>query len=161
MKKLIIVSLSFLIITSLGCRKECQYKCLPDIECEKQYELVTKSYSDLERWTITNELKIINDDSTYTKLFGSHPELRNIDFNTHTLLVGAVATDFCEEHKSQGFLCKKVNENTYLFTIQYSLKNQCAGSGIISHRFWGCIITSKIDSTSTINFKVEDINPLN
>ena len=83
MKKLIIVSLSFLIITSLGCRKECQYKCLPDIECENQYELITKSYSDISWLTDTNELKIINDDSTYTALFGSHPQLRNIDFNTH------------------------------------------------------------------------------
>ena len=133
---------------------------MPDIECENQYELITKSYSDISWATDTNELKIINDDSTYTALFGSHPQLGNIDFNTHTLLVGAVVTDFCEEHKSQGFLCKKFNENTYLFTIQYSLKNQCAGSGIISHRFLGCIITPKLDSTSTINFKVEDLNPL-
>ena len=160
MKKLIIVTLSFLIITTLGCRKECHYKCLPDIECEDQYELITKSYSEISRWVVTNEIKIINDDSTYIATFGPHPELGNIDFNTHTLLVGKVVTDFCEEHKSQGFLCKKVNENIYLFTIQYSLKNQCAGSGIIRHQFYGCIITSKLDSTSTINYKVEDINPL-
>ena len=159
MKKLIIATLSFLIITTLGCRKECHYKCLPGIKCEDQYELITKSYSDIFWGANKNELKIINDDSTYTALFGSQPELGNIDFNTHTLLAGPVVTDFCEEHKSQGFLCKKENENTYLFTIQYSLKNQCAGSGIISHHFFGCIITSKLDSTSTINFKVEDINP--
>ena len=134
---------------------------MPDIECENQYELITKSYSDIFGGINTNELIIINDDSTYTAKFGSHPQLGNIDFNTHTLLVRAVVTGLCEEHKSQGFLCKKVNENTYLFTIQYSLKNQCAESGIIGHHFLGYIITSKLDSTSTINFKVEDINPNN
>jgi hypothetical protein len=149
-----------------GCRKECRYVDLPEIECSDNYNLVENVtlryyYGGLGQSGLENY--IINDDSTYTAQLGgslgSKP-FGEIDFSSKTLIGQLVRMGEGTGYMYQHFLCNNEAENIWKHTVKYSVEGQCqGGSGYTDLMGSFYIICDKIPSTGSVVFEAENVNP--
>ena len=150
-------------VTGTGCRKECRDVSLPSPDCEKGYSMdYDYKYHQLSTEPTnvpTQKIMIVNDDSTYHALFPKN-SLGNINFKSNSLIGTCVATNPAASLTSQGYICKKENENKWRYTVKYSLKDQCKGSGIFKLYLSAWVIGPKLASNAVVDLTVTDINPI-
>jgi len=82
-----------------------------------------------------------------------------IDFGNYTLIGIDEQAGRAKSLKSNMGVCSSDDGHTFIFKIRYSLKDQCAGSGIfILHAsFWAII--PKISEDDHVIFEPLDVNP--
>jgi hypothetical protein len=147
-------------------KKECHYAGLPSKKSDNNNGLVENTvyiHSNIAG-TPDNQIIQIDDDTSYYHQFRGfyldpYPPLGKIDFKTKTLLGVHITTSMADGVTSQGYLNKKLWQNIFTYTVQYSLKDQCAGSGIMSINFTGWLIGPKLPPQSIVQLKTEDVNP--
>jgi hypothetical protein len=147
-----------------ACRKECKYLDLPDIECSSGYASVDNANLIVHccLYNANNQTEfIINDDSAYAAIEYPNGEkpFGDIDFTTTTILGRYVKTNPANDWKYQHYLCKNESQNSWKYKIEYSLRNQCAGSSIDNIQGYFFVICPKIPSTASITIEAVDINP--
>lgn len=145
-----------------GCKRECRFVSV-SVDCDKgyarNYDYKYKAISKEPTGVPTEKIMIINDDSTYHALFPGN-SLGTIDFSSKSLIGVCVVTNPCSSYESQGCICKKDNENKWKYTVKYSLKDQCKGSGIYKMYLSAWEIGPKIASNAMIDLQVTDVNPM-
>lgn len=154
----------FIVLFSIflvACRKECQYKNLPSIECSDGYELVNgtvKYFVPLFHDVGIREF-VINSDSAYLNHFNGSMPYGDIDFDASTLLIRHLLTSPADEWKYQYYLCHNAANNTWKFNVEYSLGGQCQGSQISNFAASFILLCPKIPGSDFVVFEVKDINP--
>lgn len=155
--------LFFTSILFSSCRKECRFKNLPKEKCNKGF---TKLNSSVEEdvfvhsyggGTVYHRYDSIQHFDTLD--IRGKPNF-NIDFENETLLGISLTTDFASGVRSNSFMCKNNSNGSLTFKLEYSLSEQCNGSGIagLPYAFW--ILMPKISTQTIVNYSVEDINPI-
>lgn len=153
----------------MGCsvlEQHCQYMDLPGMACEASYSLVNDvNYYQVvsTRSTVpVGHVFIINDDSTYRANYTlGYPGLSagTVDFTRHSVVGVNIRTNYGMSVKSQGQLCVYAGHNSWRYTVEYSLENQCAGSHIASIHLTATLVCPKMAQNSLITANIVDVNP--
>lgn len=162
---LILISIIFLGLTS--CRKKCVFINPGKVNCYKGFSKIddAQTFFEFYHFGFEDQLTyIVQDTQTYDTLFYNHspyPErpFGEIDFGNYTLIGMDERTNQGKTLKYEMGICKNSDSKIIVFTARYSLKYQCAGSGIerLSASFWAII--PKIADDDTILFQAIDANP--
>ena len=143
----------------------CQFLPLPAPVTPPGYSIsVSAAYNTYSRLYQMNldEVFIINDDSTYKATYGYWGDsipFGEIDFSQKCIIGINIQTEWAKSCISRGLLYRKNNTDTFHYYIQYSLKNQCSGSGITNINFSANIIADKLPQGAELMVEVDDINP--
>ena len=131
--------------------------------CGLKYGLVKNTVfeTSLSYATENNEVHIINDDSSFQMHISiySNPSFGVVDFSKNTIIYVNVKTNYGVEIKRQGFLCKHLYQNKFIYTVHYSLSDQCKGSGLMAKNFKAWLLCPKLPVDAVIERNVVDINP--
>jgi hypothetical protein len=82
-----------------------------------------------------------------------------LDFTNQSIVCAKVRTGSGNDLKHQEYLCKKNDAEEWKFTIEYTLRDQCEGSGVYSHTFTASVFCDKIPDDAIINLDFVNINP--
>lgn len=151
----------------LSCKKECRFKNLPDIECDQNFSLISDAHSFYKIWwpeegsDYEPTFYQIDSQLHYDSVFNGSDLLGSIDFTVTTLLGISAKLNPGSEIAQQIYVCKDETANIIRLTAEYSLKDQCNGSGIytINASFWATI--PKIQNGEAVEYGLTDINPYN
>src|SRR4030095_1765567 len=160
-----IYSIIFILtLFSVCCKKECKFKNLPAENCGDGYSIASREFkkSGSLQEPPNSDVFIINNDSTYKNKFCFDPDsmpFGYIDFSIKSLITVNIQTNMGSSYEMQGYLCKNLSIEEWKFTIEYSLRDQCEGSGISTHLLTASIITDKISDTAVVNLNLIDVNP--
>jgi hypothetical protein len=165
-KTIIFIFSIVLVLTLPSCRRECRHIKLKKIKCEKGYERLTDviNYTDVEYFHDTVNctepcfFQIANQ-AYYDLGFSGHRPFGDIDFNQRNLIGMFVVTDWASEVDFQSYICYNDAEKKWIFTTEYTLKDQCKGALISNRSFSTWFNTPKIPDGYTIEFNVVNINP--
>ena len=155
-----------LVIIGSGCRKECRNVSLPSIECGDEFDKDNSyKYYEFQDDPVniqTNQIILVTNDSTYKALFSSvsRDKLGPIDFTRNMLIGACTVTNMAASYKSQGFLCKKRTQDKWKYTVQYSLKDQCKGSGISKLYLSAWLLGPQLPAGASIELDLKDVNPI-
>jgi hypothetical protein len=83
-----------------------------------------------------------------------------IDFSSSSLVGVEVYIDAGSSLGHQGCLCYDPTSEKWQFKIEYTLSNQCKGSGISSSQLLGTIVCPKLPANAEVVFESKNINPL-
>lgn len=166
MKKIFILLL--IINTGIyGCRRGCIYVDPGDVKCKDSYSKIegVQTHYQLHHHLFEDETTyVVQDSHTYDTLFYSYSggtgPFGEIDFTKNTLIGMDEFTSSGKEIKYSMGVCKNEDSHTIMFTVRYSLSNQCAGSGIEGKpaSFWAVI--PKVSESEKVLFEPIDVNPL-
>lgn len=168
MKKTTFFFLLFILFLGLTtCRKGCVFINPGEVKCYKDFSKIENAQTFFELYHFGFEDQhsyIVQDTQTYDTLFynySPYPErpFSEIDFEHYTLIGMDEYTSQGKTLKYEMGVCENTDSKTIVFTARYSLKYQCAGSGIqrLNASFWAII--PKVSEDHTIIFEAIDANP--
>lgn len=150
-----------LLLLLLGCRKECRTVSLGELQCQDGYISVSDTRYANYRGNFghyENELIVINDSINYFTSFDSTKPF-NIDFAKSSLVAVKIEVGAGRNVSSNGGLCYDPVTGKWMFNIEYTISDQCKGSGIYSMNFTAVLICPKLPENIDLVFKVRDVNP--
>ena len=143
-------------------REKCKFKELGPIECSEGFTEMEANIVATDAAPLVNfgeeATYIITSEIEYDSIFDSLRPFGDVNFSVNSVLGMEKYTDLGDDIRSQGFVCQ--NDNTIRFTGEYSLKDQCSGSGI-NYRFvsfWAII--PRDTENRNVEFVFRDINPI-
>ena len=152
-------------IAGFSCDPKCNFKDLDKMSCfimmaKGDYNSTTYSQDYYFKYkTPLKQIFIINDDSTYQANYGPKHKFGNIDFALNSIIGVTINTNPARGLLSQGYLCKSLAANSWTYTVEYTLNNQCAGSHISSMNFTASLVCPKMQPNADITLIAKDINP--
>lgn len=167
-KLIFLIVIVFVCCNFISCRKACFYKKLGPLSCDTDYISVSDANYVGTTWVSwthpDNELVVINDLNSYKQSCADYKDsmpLGYIDFTAKTLVGIGLHLDMNDGFDDQGCFCYNPETKKYEFKIEYSLKDQCKGSGISSIDFFCYVICPKLPADAVVEAKVKNINPFN
>lgn len=156
----LLLSIFTVIILFYSCGK-CSYKPVGQPYCVKGYdeweevEIKRGNYHENFR---KNSPYIIRNQLQYDSLIPDRQPYE-VDFEKFSLLGVEILTNWGDDMRSICWLCKKEETKEYKMYVKYSLKDQCAGSGISSMylAYWAKV--PKLADDAQVYFHVIDVNP--
>ncbi|HMT29609.1 MAG TPA: hypothetical protein PKD91_10050, partial [Bacteroidia bacterium] len=140
----------------------CMDKSLQELHCKDGYITVSDTRYINHRPGFgypENELVIINDTATFHDLYQSHLSENLVDFSFQSIVAINIPVGAGSNVSSQGCLCYNPDTDWWMFNIEYTISNQCKGSGIYSMNFTATLICPKLPNDAQVEFDVRDINP--
>ena len=140
-------------------------RSLQELHCKDGYITVTETVYKNYRPPFNhyeNELIIIDDIEDYKNSYPSTPDsmpFGEIDFVHNSLVAVKIGVGAGSGVSSQGCLCYNPDTDKWMFNIEYTISNQCKGSGIYTMDFTGTLICPKLPENANVEFDVRDINP--
>ncbi len=168
MKKLAILSVAIVTIISLSCEKmksKCRYKDLGEISCPKNHVqlLNTVVYNGYTVGSFcfdhNNSNITLKNDSDYIYFFGGKHIFGSIDFSKNWLIGIYVYTNPAKTFKSKSSVFSDTKASKIRFIVEYSLEDQCKGSGISNQEFETWAIVPNYSNAADITFSIIDVNP--
>ena len=149
----------------ISCRKECTTKSLDKFACGVGLVYVpeTRYIHKYGSWVANNKVTVINDLVSYKNEFPNEHDSMPfgfINFATQSLIGVNVRSGAGSGVTSQGGLCFDPKTSKWLFQMEYTVSNQCKGSGIYTMDFTGILICPKLPGGAIIEFDARNINPL-
>lgn len=150
-------------LSNVSCRKACRYARLPKMNGGTGFtELVVAEIAgegfQISGYTDNYNL-VITSTSLYDSIFNFRRPCGEVDFNNRFIIVSSRYINPNNEMKinSQVYISKTIP--TLKFRVDYSLRNQCDGSGITRH---GALFYATIPNSFLgyqILYDIRDVNP--
>lgn len=161
-----ILLLTFVSISNHSCRRACFSKSLGELNCNPDYISVADADYSGDRlfWKYERgELVVINDIHAYKEAFSNYPDsmpLGYIDFSIKSLVGVKIYIDMGNGLGHQGCFCYNPDSKKWLFKIEYTLTDQCKGSGISSSELFCSIICPKLPPDAVVAYESRNVNEL-
>lgn len=156
------ICIILLLVAISGCKKHCRYGKLPKMNGGDGFSELTSAIIYEKGYMMggRKDLDIIITNTTnYDSLLYSKRPCGNVDFNDKI-----IAASCRHVNPNDGI---KINSKVYINTVtptikfraDYSLHNQCNGSGIQSYEVTFLAILLKAFSSHQIIYDIRDVNP--
>lgn len=159
-KAKLFLSIFILALLFYSCGK-CSYKPVGQPYCVKGYdelEDVEINRGDYHENFGKNSPYVIRNQAQYDSLMPDYQPY-DVDFDNYSLLGVEIGTDWGDDINSICWVCRKEETNEFKMYVKYSLKDQCAGSGIYSMYLAYWVKVPKLSEDARVYFHVIDVNP--